>query len=125
MAYLYTRLVRYILLKFFCTDSSLKETQATLESMSPYYKMLSPKNKNEFAHRVLYFNQTTEFNSPDNFEILHEMRTMISAAFVQMSFGLKTKSLLHYNRIHLVPKKYSYKHIDEFFYGDVNPHTHK
>lgn len=115
--------LKYRLHRWLCPQHTLNQKLIALESMSPYFMKLSEENKREFAYRVLFFDRTTTYNSPANFVVKNEMRTMIAAAFVQMTFGLRTTSLLHYNKIHLVPKKYSYKHIDAFFYGDVNPHT--
>ncbi len=53
------------------------------------------------------------------------MKIIISSAFVQITFGLKTDTLNKFNDVFVAPSSYSYKNNTAVFKGDVNIATRK
>jgi len=53
------------------------------------------------------------------------MKLIISSAFAQLTFGLKTDRLKVFNDIFITPQPYSYKNNTALFNGDVNLYTKK
>ncbi|WMJ71764.1 zinc-dependent peptidase [Cytophagaceae bacterium ABcell3] len=72
----------------------------------PYYAKLEPAKKREFEKRLKYFLLKKEF-IPRNMKLVTgEMKLLIGACAVQLTFGFKPLKLAHFNKIVLYPREY-------------------
>lgn len=117
--------IKYKLISLFFRQKTKAECHEVLLTNNTYYQNLSEKNKYTFQIRTLLFLWTTNFSSDSGFSINQKMKIIISSAFVQITFGLKTDTLEKFNDIFVTPRAYSYKNNPAIFDGDVNPNTKK
>lgn len=83
-------------ISFVKTDSSHKES---LEKYFPYYNLLSEKEKKKFLRRVNYFVSIKTFEAKDFEKVTEEMKALISASVIQLTFGLPEVYLSHFEKI--------------------------
>jgi MtfA peptidase len=78
-----------------------------LSRYNPYYKSLSPQGKDRFLKRVLPFIQNKTFEYVD---IAKEesMPLLISAAAIQLTFGLDRFQLDYFRTIYIIKDRYTY-----------------
>lgn len=74
-----------------------------LEEKSPYYSKLSEKGKHKFARRLKKFVDDKRFESKEGLELTEEMIVLISAAAIQLTFGLKKYLLSEFHEINIYP----------------------
>ncbi|WP_317164137.1 zinc-dependent peptidase [Algibacter sp. L1A34] len=117
--------MKHKLIALLFTKKTKLECDKVLSVYSPYYQNLSKVNKYNFQIRTLLFIRTTTFNSTQGFVVNNKMKIIISSAFAQLTFGLKTDTLKVFNNIFITPQPYSYKNNAALFDGDVNLHTKK
>jgi MtfA peptidase len=87
----------------------------------PYYRKLSLRDKHRFEKRVQRFISLKQFVPMGMEEVTREMKVMISACGVQLSFGLPEIQLADFDKILVYPKKY-YSRINRRYHtGEVNP----
>jgi len=92
-----------------------------LEKYFIYYRCLSSKHKKSFETRVFRFIQEKEF-IPRNFrKATAEMKVLISATAVQITFGLPEVSLRHFKRVIIYPDNYYSTVTGNYHKGEVNP----
>jgi MtfA peptidase len=98
-----------------------KKYKKILEDHFPYYQKLKDKDKIRFEKRVQYFITTKKF-IPRNFQkVTAEMKALIAASAVQLTFGFPDLNLVHFKRILIYPDKY-YSLINRRYHkGEVNP----
>jgi hypothetical protein len=86
-----------------------------------YYKKLSHKNRHAFEQKVLYFMMSKKW-IPRQFDaVTDEMKVMISACAVQLTFGLPRVYLQHFTGIVIYPDNYYSSITRRFHKGEVNP----
>ena len=117
--------IKHKLIALLFTKSTKTECDKVLSIYSTYYQNLTDSNKYSFLIRTLLFLRTTNFNSPEGYLIKKKMKIIISSAFAQLTFGLKTDTLKVFNDIFITPQSYSYKNNNALFDGDVNLYTKK
>ena len=115
--------LKYQVLKLLFRKKSLRKIHSILLRSNSYYQNLSAKNQKVFCIRTKLFIKTTDFINSSNLGINYQMITLISSAFVQLTFGLRIDVLKIFNEIVITPKPYSYKHTEKTFLGDVNLYT--
>lgn len=99
----------------------LREVQNILAKYFPYYQRLSMPQKKVFMKRVMHFIQQKQF-IPREFELVTlEMKVMISASAVQLTFGLPEISMAHFKRILIYPDDYYSTITRRYHKGEVNP----
>ncbi|MET2984156.1 zinc-dependent peptidase [Aureibaculum conchae] len=113
----------YKLLNYFFKTTTKKECHTILIGSNAYYRRLSPQNKKIFLTRTLIFLFTTNFDAKPGFVLTKKMKTIISSAFVQITFGLNFHTLSTFKLIFITPVPYTYKHKEILMHGDVNLHT--
>jgi MtfA peptidase len=102
-------------------DDSLQEIQFDqwLSRYNPYYNALSAEHKKRFLHRVQQFMLTKEFR-------FHSMvgedyiPVLVSAAAVQLTFGLRNYRMDYFDVIHIMRKEYVLNINQETYYGHVS-----
>jgi MtfA peptidase len=92
-----------------------------LEKYFAFYNMLSDADKRKFENKLLLFLSSKEFIPRKLPEVSNEMRVLISACAVQLTFGLPDVTLKHFERILIYPDDY-YSTINKKYHkGEVNP----
>ncbi|QOI97010.1 MAG: zinc-dependent peptidase [Flammeovirgaceae bacterium] len=90
----------------------------------PYYKKLSSGNRHSFEQKLLYFILSKKW-IPRQFDtVTDEMKVMISACAVQLTFGLPRVYLQHFIGIVIYPDNYYSSITKRFHKGEVNPAYH-
>lgn len=83
--------------------------------------MLSAEKKREFERRVQRFIYSKKFISRSSLPVSEEMRVLISASAIQLTFGLPEIYLSNFDKILIYPDSY-YSHITKKYHlGEVNP----
>ena len=89
----------------------------------PYYQKLSPSEKQRFLMRLQEFIEIKIFKIHDKQGFI-EMPVLISAAAIQLTFGLKKYLLPHFEFIHVYPEEFMrIKPVVCFLEGNVSGHS--
>ncbi|MFT6814712.1 MAG: Mlc titration factor MtfA (ptsG expression regulator) [Sphingobacteriales bacterium] len=86
-----------------------------------YYKKLSPRLKKSFEKRVARVLRAKTFHPREDLEITNEMRVLISASLVQLTFGLAKYVIKPFKDIFIYPDKYTSVITKKGNLGEVNP----
>ncbi len=87
----------------------------------PYYHKLSEGDKAKFERKLCLILFTKVF-IPRNFEnVTDEMKVLISASAVQLTFGLNEVYLAHFKKILVYPNDYYSSITKRYHKGEVNP----
>lgn len=87
----------------------------------PYYNRLNQEQKKDFEKRLKYFLTNKKFIARSMPEVTDEMKVLIGACAVQITFGYKPLKFAHFDKIILYPSKY-YSHFSKRNHkGEVNP----
>ena len=92
----------------------------TLIKYFDYYKYLSDPQRDVFLKRVAYFAGTTKFIPKAGFNLTEVHIVMISASFVQLTFGLRKSVLRHFNEFNIYPKHFMNFHTHHYHKGEIN-----
>lgn len=95
---------------------------AILQNLSRYYQGLKPEHQKEFRGKLSYILTTKKFIPRGELkQITPEMKILIGATVVQVTFGLPRVSLSHFRRILVYPDRYFSTISQKFHRGEVNP----
>ena len=95
--------------------------KSCLRKHSRYFQKLLPGQQRDFERRVAQFIASKTF-IPRNFEeVTDEMKVLIAAAAVQLTFGLQRVGMKHFQYIVVYPKEYYSPDGENFHKGEVNP----
>ena len=98
-----------------------RKSREVLNKYFPYYISLEPREKLHFERRVHQFMGLKSFIPRNIEEVTLEMKTLISACAVQLTFGLPKIYLRHFSKILVYPDNY-YSTINQTYHkGEVNP----
>ena len=100
-------------------DARYKDFDSLLSRNNPYYRSLTPEGRNRFLRRVLLFIEGKNFEYID---IRREeaMPLLVSAAAVQLTFGLDHFQLDYFKTIYIIKDKYRYGLYNQPFEGHVS-----
>ncbi|HLZ89535.1 MAG TPA: zinc-dependent peptidase, partial [Puia sp.] len=90
-----------------------------LSRYNPYYRSLSRAGRDRFLHRVLLFMEAKKFEYID-VEPDESMPLLVSAAAVQLTFGLEHYRLDYFRAIHILKDKYRFGLYTTPFEGHVS-----
>jgi Mlc titration factor MtfA (ptsG expression regulator) len=91
-----------------------------LEKSFAYYCALSPAERRRFERRIGEFLEDKEFMARGDLPITEEMKTLVAACAVQLTFGLPPVRLRHFRQIILYPEAY-FSTVDRRYHqGEVN-----
>jgi Mlc titration factor MtfA (ptsG expression regulator) len=96
-----------------------KAYDALLQQYIPYYRNLDASLKERFLKRTVEFMAVKKFTFVDMLEEEH-MPLLISAAAVQLTFGLQNYLMDHFNTIYVMRQDYRYGLYNVPFQGHVN-----
>lgn len=100
----------------------LKEKYRTyLQAYNGYYQRLPIESKSRFEKKVRYFISTKRFIPREIEEVTDEMKALIAASSVQLTFGLPDVTLFHFNKIVVYPNNYYSLINRQYHKGEVNP----
>ncbi|MFT3676954.1 MAG: zinc-dependent peptidase [Chitinophagaceae bacterium] len=85
----------------------------------PYFNRLSVTEKERFIRRVYYFRQRKQFHF-HGVEPLPEIPVLVSAAAVQLTFGLRRYQLPYFRHIHILADAYPLQDHQGLFIGHVD-----
>lgn len=94
--------------------------ESALEKLG-YYHHLSPSGKEKFAGRVKKFIDDKEFIGMNGFALTSEMRIQVSAAAIQLTFGLRDYSLPHFHTIKIYPDEFYSRLLEKRLKGGTTP----
>lgn len=92
-----------------------QRTDAVLQKHLSYYRALSEKGKIRFVSRTLAFMKDKDFQGANDLEVTEEMKILVSASAVQLTFGMEKFLLSNYHTIILTPSPfYTNRHKERF-----------
>ncbi|SFU15362.1 hypothetical protein SAMN04489724_4402 [Algoriphagus locisalis] len=93
-----------------------------LEQQFPYYARLSEKHKKEFREKLAVILTTKSFIGRGGLRIVSpEMKILIGATMVMVTFGWKDLRLPHFSKILIYPDTYYSTISRQYHRGEVNP----
>ena len=95
--------------------------RSILEKYFEFYIGLSESERSHFERRVQNFMRMKQFIPRNMKEVTFEMKVLISACAIQLTFGLPKVYLRHFKKILVYPDNY-YSTINQKYHkGEVNP----
>lgn len=91
--------------------------QTTLKQHNSYYSNLSENGQKKFEYRLQEFMRSKSFVGRQNLEVTDEMRILISAAAIQLSFGLEDFTYSNLHTINIFPGIFHSKLYNASFKG--------
>jgi len=88
---------------------------------SAYYRALGAADKNKFERKVCNFLYSKRFIPRNMPEVTIEAKLLIAASAVQLTFGLPTIYLQHFDKILVYPNEYYSSITKQYHKGEVNP----
>ena len=95
------------------------EVEVLLEGKFSYYRSLAHELKPHFVSRVKSFLDSQEFVGKD-LEVTEEMKILISASAIQVTFGLTKYTFDNFNKIIVFPREYKSPLDHRYHLGEVN-----
>lgn len=92
-----------------------------LQAHNGYYQRLPAESKKRFEKKVRYFISNKRFIPRNITEVTDEMKALISASAVQLTFGLPDVTLFHFDKIVVYPNNYYSVINRQHHKGEVNP----
>lgn len=86
-----------------------------------FYKNLEPKYERYFEHRVASFIKDKEFIGREGITVSDEMKTLISATAVMLTFGFRDFYIGLIDKIFIYPNSFYSTSNDEYHKGEFNP----
>jgi Mlc titration factor MtfA (ptsG expression regulator) len=99
----------------------LAEVRDILKQYFAYYNILPASDKVHFEQRVVHFIQEKRFIPRGFRKVTLEMKVLIAASAVQLTFGLPEVILQHFNKILIYPRQYFSVITKSYHKGEVNP----
>jgi Mlc titration factor MtfA (ptsG expression regulator) len=96
-----------------------KSQKAILRKNFKFYQKLSLKHQSYFEHRVHQFINRREFLG-NNIEVTEEMRVIISATLVKLTFGLRDYNIKSVERIIFYPEEFYSRTNEAYHKGEFN-----
>lgn len=85
-----------------------------------FYKHLTQNQRAAFNHRVVRFSETRIFEGREGVVITPEIRLLISATAVQLTFGMRSYMMTEFKKILVYPRKYFNQFANQYHKGEVN-----
>jgi len=97
------------------------ERKIILERYFLYYRNLPQKLKKRFENRAVLFIRSKDWYGQEGLEISEEMKVLIAATAVQITFGLKVYQLPRFTKIFVYPHVYYNQQTKNYHKGEVYP----
>lgn len=92
-----------------------------LKDKFSFYKILNEKQKKHFEHRVASFIRDKDFIGRDGSPITNEIKVLISATAVMLTFGFRDFYIGIISKIVVYPKRFYSKTNSAYHKGEFNP----
>jgi MtfA peptidase len=99
---------------------SLSHQQFLNENFS-FYRNLEEKKKHYFNHRIATFLAHYNFITKEDLVLTEEMKVMIAATAITLTFGMRTYLLTVFDKIILYPEAYYSTQNETWHKGEFNP----
>lgn len=99
---------------------SLQQLQI-LNNQFEFYQKLDPKNKRYFEHRVATFIDKYPFYGKESLVITDEMKVLISATAIMLTFGMRNYLFAIIDKIIIYPDVYYSTMNENYHKGEFNP----
>ena len=99
---------------------AINDYAAIISRVMPYFGKLNDANKQRFLKRVYNFRKIKSFHF-HGLAPAEEIAILVSAAAVQVSFGLKNYRLTFFKSIYILSDSYHALNAKEMFIGHVSP----
>jgi Mlc titration factor MtfA (ptsG expression regulator) len=99
------------------------KVEMILSAKFDYYKKLSQEDKQVFVDRVMKFMDGKDFIPRDELNItdgMDDIKTLISAASIQVTFGLEAFELPHFTKVFIYPREYYNRMTKHWHKGEAN-----
>lgn len=103
------------------TNSLTKSQRSVIKRSFSFYNKLSERERKLFEHRVLNFISVKNFVGRQELAITEEMKLLISATAVMLTFGFRKYNLPIINTILVYPESFKSVINDNMHKGEVNP----
>lgn len=110
----------YIHFPFFLRNLNTNQ-KAILNNEFPFYRKLKVRHKRYFEHRVASFIRDKHFIGRESLQITDEMKILISATAVMITFGFRDFYIGLINKIFIYPDRFYSKANNAFHKGEFNP----
>jgi Mlc titration factor MtfA (ptsG expression regulator) len=98
-----------------------REQQQFLFEQLHFYKHLTHNQRRSFDNRTKRFLQSRQFIPKQGVELTEEMKLLISATAVQITFGMRSFMMKEFATIIVYPKAYFSELGNNYHKGEVNP----
>ena len=95
--------------------------RSVLKQKFRFYNKLTPKYQRIFEHRVASFIKDKDFIGRSGLEVTDEMKVLISATAVMLTFGFRDFYIGLLDRIFIYPSEFYSRAREEFHKGEFNP----
>lgn len=85
-----------------------------------YYRNLNDNDKKEFLSRINIILKSKSFVGKDSTNVTPQMKVMVAATFVQLTFGFSKYLLPHYKLVYIYPDAYLNRHTNKLHKGETN-----
>lgn len=92
-----------------------------LQQKFQFYLGLNDKQKVYFHHRIACFIEKYQFVPRDGFVITEEVKILIAATYVMLTFGIRRYLTDVFDKIILYPDQYLSTQSQEYYKGEFNP----
>ncbi|MFD0862719.1 zinc-dependent peptidase [Sungkyunkwania multivorans] len=92
-----------------------------LEQRFPFFTKLDFRNKEFFEHRLATFLNEKSFEGREGLEITDELKILISATAIMLTFGMREYMLDLVEKIIIYPTRYYSRFNGEYHIGEFNP----
>lgn len=107
---------------FYIFSRKLSTTQKSiLRKHFSFYNRLNEKNKAYFEHRVASFIKDKDFIGRQGFQVTNEVKVMISATAVMLTFGFRDFYIAVISKIVIYPEAFYSKTNQKLHKGEFNP----
>ena len=93
---------------------------AIISRVLPYFKQLNESNRQKFLRRVYNFRKSKSFHF-HGLDPQEEIKILVSAASIQISFGLKNYLLPFFKEVYILSDAYQALEGKELYIGHVSP----
>ena len=111
-----------ILYSFIVPEHRKNQQDAFLSRHFGYYSGLSRNERAIFIRRVNYFISAKRFEGRQGFEITPDVKLIVAASAVQLTFGLRKYTLPGFPVIFIYPDVYFNRITGNYHKGEVNQH---
>lgn len=101
----------------------VKSYAVVLSQYIPYFNHLTDEQKERFIKRVYFFKSSKQFHFHELDEDEDKVKVLVSAAAVQLTFGLRKYLLSYFKDIHIVPDAYPIAGYQGLYIGHVQPRS--